>query len=299
MTKPLLLTADFGLELAEGEDSPRKFSGLLYSGGLVPGFNAVIDLDSTTVDEPMSLLHEHRRDTVIGTINSAKVKGYRLPVAGEIFSDIDEKAAEIAAKAKRGARYQMSAGIFGFTEEAIAPGQKVRVNGKSFVGPISVLRGGRIREGSVVTLGADPNTAVSFFSQSGDAPMPDEKRIADLEAAVTNLTAQLEAATRRADEAEAKLLAEAKAKRADEIKALFAETGKEFSDDAAAPFAEMSDAAFAAAASALRALAAASKREPNSALFSEQATGGSAASEEGGEISITSIYARRNQAAAK
>ena len=59
----------------------------------------------------------------------------------------------------------MSVGLYSFTTESIPAGKSVNVNGQVFSGPLRVLRKGQVREVSIVTLGADPKTAVQVFTR--------------------------------------------------------------------------------------------------------------------------------------
>ena len=59
----------------------------------------------------------------------------------------------------------MSVGLYAFTTESIPAGKSVNVNGQVFNGPVNVLRKGQVREVSIVTLGADPKTAVQVFTR--------------------------------------------------------------------------------------------------------------------------------------
>jgi hypothetical protein len=110
----------------------------------------------------MPLLHEHSREAVIGSITSAVNDGRSIEIEGELFTDLEEAAAKLAAKAKRGIGFQMSVGLF--DAKAKTESGRVRLNGREHKGPLIVLHGGTIREVSVVTLGADPATSAELFS---------------------------------------------------------------------------------------------------------------------------------------
>jgi hypothetical protein len=59
----------------------------------------------------------------------------------------------------------------------------ISANGSSFTGPVTVLRNGAVRECSIVTLGADPNTSVQVFG----APNSRDFQIRELRAAIGEL----------------------------------------------------------------------------------------------------------------
>lgn len=184
------------IELKGVDDStklPSRFGGVAYSGGLVPGFGIVIDLSSTRLSERMPMLSEHDRSDAVGVADMTAVHGNKLTISGKLFSDMAGSTAErIAMLSQRGMPFEMSVGVFDANFERVPPGKSAVVNGSTFQGPVTVLRNGAIREVSIVTIGADPNTDAQFFNQPshGDAMTTDEQ----LTAQVAELTAQLAAA---------------------------------------------------------------------------------------------------------
>ena len=155
------------LELkAGGSALPDRFTGTAYSGGFVPDYEVVIDLATTTFNQKLPLLENHYRGGIIGVIEQAAAKDHRMVVGGRLFSDMAGSAAErIAQLAQRGVPFEMSVGLYSFTTESIPAGKSVNVNGQVFNGPVNVLRKGQVREVSIVTLGADPKTAVQVFTR--------------------------------------------------------------------------------------------------------------------------------------
>jgi hypothetical protein len=155
------------LELkAGGSALPDRFTGTAYSGGFVPDYEVVIDLGTTTFNQKLPLLDNHYRGGIVGVVESASAKDHRMTVAGRLFSDMPGSPAErIAQLAQRGVPFEMSVGLYAFTTESIPAGKSVNVNGQVFNGPVNVLRKGQVREVSIVTLGADPKTAVQVFTR--------------------------------------------------------------------------------------------------------------------------------------
>jgi hypothetical protein len=264
------LTADIELAAQDSGDkpTPTKFQGIAYSGGHIPSRNAVIDLDSTRITDSMPVLasHDHTARSVIGVVQSTEKNG-ALKVYGELFSDCDEQAVAIATKSKRGIKYQMSMALFEALSESIPEGKSVNVNGRSFKGPINVLRNGITREVSVVTLGADPATSLTLLSANSHHEEGSMDK--ELEARVEELEAKLEAEKTRADNAEKELKEHRLSVRQGQVKALFKEVGREFKEDDAAAYMEMSEAAFTAVAEDFRKL----KSKAPAYLFEEQAKG--------------------------
>lgn len=192
----IVLTAPLQLAEGEGNALPAKFSGTAYSGGFVPGYGVVIDLATTTFAQKMPLLADHDHSAILGVINEGNVANGKLSVAGLLFSDMaGSRAEQIAQFAQRGMPFQMSVGLFGFNEMYVRAGASVQVNGQEFPGPVTVLSGGKVREVSVVALGADPNTEAQFFNAQFTTPQENSSMdLNALTARVAELTAELKTA---------------------------------------------------------------------------------------------------------
>lgn len=159
----------------------QRFSGIAYSGGMADPAHwgpCAVDLESTTISPPLPLLHSHDHTAVVGVVNAAANDGRTLTVNGELFADLDQLAADIAAKAARGITWQLSIGLFDFTEESIPAGHVVEINTRTFAGPLIVMRSGIVREVSIVALGADSQTNTTMLDGrkgvglSARVPMP-------------------------------------------------------------------------------------------------------------------------------
>lgn len=297
--KPFVLTCAADFEAAQGDALPARISGVAYSGGPVMGGIAVIDLASTKIAMPAPLLASHEHDEVIGALTQGNNTGAELTVAGELYSDIDDTARAIAAKAKRGHPWQLSVGIYGMNFEDVAPGNVVTVNGREFKGPITVLRGGTVREVSVVALGSDAETNAAFFSahsaatKTGDESMTIEQlqaQVAALTAQVSELTAARDRAKADVDDRDAKIVELTAAAdqarrdaRATEVKALFAEIGQSFTEEAAAPYMELPAATFTAISAQLKARPALPEH------LRQQAAGGTQAPAGGGSVLLSAV----------
>jgi hypothetical protein len=156
---------------AASGDGVRAFSGIAYAGGVItdhPFFDRVaFDLASTKFEAPAPLLFNHV--VPVGVVKSAAI-GAQIDISGELFSDIDADAKAIAEKADRGMPWQMSVGIWPGRVDQIPAGQSVQINGQTFVGPLSVFRDNRVRETSIVPLGADDKTAAQVFHARAGEP---------------------------------------------------------------------------------------------------------------------------------
>jgi hypothetical protein len=272
----------------------------------------VIDLASLTIDTPIPLLCSHDHGETIGLVSSASAEGGQLAISARLFADVDDDAAEIAAKADKGFPWQLSVGIWPDSVEEVQTGATVQLNGRTFTGPITVFRNSRVREVSVCALGADHRTSATVLSGEGDTvpvrftTQEHPMKVEELQEQVAALKAQNEAlaadnARLKADSEarEAQLAAERKAKREADIKALFSATGREFSEVSAQAYMDLSDAAFAAISADLSASA---KRSAPEYLFSHVAVGGDEDGEavKGGTVAkldASTIYANRRKAA--
>ena len=163
--KHLLLRAPLTLTTAQAATLPVLFEGVAYGGGVVPAHGVVIDLASTAVAPRMPLLHEHVRDAIVGVVTTASISDSSITVAGRLFSDMPGTAAEkIGQLAQRGAPFQLSVGLYGYSERVLDAGQVAIVNGRTVSGPVSILRRGTVREVSIVTLGADYESSARLFT---------------------------------------------------------------------------------------------------------------------------------------
>lgn len=269
------LSAPVELAATAGQALPAQFSGVAYSGGLVPSYGVVIDVASTEVPARMPLLMEHARDNIIGVVEATERQASRILVAGKLFSDLAGSDAErVAQLSSRGAPYQMSVGLYGYSEDYVPAGMTAKVNGAEFAGPLVVLRGGKVREVSIVTLGADPQTSAHVFSlpdgSTAGSPSPSAAhgapsssmtleqltaRVAELTATVSTLTTERDAALSENRTLKEAAAAVAKAQREADVTALFAELGQTPSAEQRAAFTAMGAPEFGVAASMLRATA--------------------------------------------
>lgn len=151
----------------------RKLTGVAYSGDVVTdhGYwsNLVIDLASLSVATPIPLLCCHDAEDTVGVVTSTNTDGNALNIEARLFADVDDDAAEIAAKADKGFPWQLSVGIWPTSIESVQPGATIQLNGRTFTGPLDVFRGGRVREVSVVAIGADSKTSATVLSGGRDS----------------------------------------------------------------------------------------------------------------------------------
>ena len=253
---------------AKPAGAPRKFTGIAYSGGVVPDYAWLGDvaIDLATLKNPDGRVpalvdHDRRIDKIAGHGELALDDG-ALVIAGEL-TDATETGRTIAALLAANFPLQMSVGISGELVELKAPEV---INGRT-MSVRHVFRNAEVLEVSFVPVGADRDTAASasFNRQQQESTMT---RSAEDTALIEAKDAEITALKAEIGDLKTQMKAQAEMARKTALTALFAEVGKEMpeKDDALAPYLSMSDAAFAAYAADLRAL----RPQHDPALFARQ-----------------------------
>lgn len=301
---PRHLTFSPDITVDETNGIPTGFSGIAYSGGVVPNYgwygDSAIDIGSLSIPDQMFALVNHDPDQRAGHCR-VWIDGSAIHVAGQ-FSRMTAAGQSVAGEFMEKAPWKLSVG-FNANSEDMSPPQTVNINGQSLT-LSTIFRNARILEVSFVPADADPNTTVAAFA-APDTPSPtqqqetksmaDDTRMADLERQVADLTVQLSAEKTRADTAETALSTYRTEARLSAVKVLFSECGLEFSDDNAKPYLDMSDLSFSAVSDALKTKTPARGADP--ALFKatvpngQQSTGDQVV-----QLSSVDIYANRRKA---
>ncbi len=285
--KPLYFTFSPEIAIDPNSNLPTGFSGIAYSGGVVPNYgwygDTAIDLASVTFPERIFALVNHDDEERAGHCR-VWLEGDAIRVAGN-FSKATEAGRSVAAEFAEGAPWKLSVG-FNANVEINDPPRSIDINGRSLI-VNAIFRNARILEVSFVPSDADPNTSVSAFSASPTIKQ-EPSMSDDLKAQVENLTAQLAAANSRADTAESALADSRKTARLSAVKALFSALDREYDDAKAAPYLEMSDAVFAAVSADLQA----AKPARDESLFQQSAKSGKAPDTQP-QLNISEIYAMR------
>ena len=231
------------------ENKKRTFSGVAYSGEVITDHwywkQVVFDLDSMQIKGRIPALLEHSSDQRAGAIESHAISYESgLTVSGILLSN--EYGAQVATDSDDGFPWQMSVRIEPSSIDEIQAGNTVTVNGKLLHGPITVFRGGRIREVSFCALGADENTMAVAASHNPNNQREDTS--VDLDQAKARI-AELE--TER-DTAQAELKQFKSEQRHKDIGALEAELKTQFSVEDKAAYTAMDDSSFSFTAKQLR-----------------------------------------------
>ena len=271
------LTFAMSPDVSEGQTDPAKpirFSGVAYSGGVIPDYGWIGDvaIDLSTLKNPgakVPVMADHGED-LDGIAGSGVITiitdetGSRLSIDG-VTSAATESGRLASSLMIEGHPLQMSVRISATMRET--DGEEV-INGRPATVDY-VFENALVREVSFCPMGADPMTgAHAAFSASHKDFQPakegaDMARSADDEALITAQAAEI--ATLKAAAAEAKMSARKAA-----IAALFAAVGRDVPADVSA-YVEMSDAAFAAYSQDMKELHKQTKPAADQSLFSSQA----------------------------
>jgi len=265
----------------------RTFSGVAYSGEVITDHwywdRIVFDLDSMQIKGRIPALLDHSSRQRAGAINTHSIDHQNgLTVSGDLMSN--EFGTQVAQDSDDGFPWQMSVRIEPSAIEEIQAGASVTVNGKVHQGPITVFRGGRIREVSFCALGADDNTnAVAASHSPKNFNQPEDTDVTELEKAQA---AQKQAETER-DAAQSELKKFKADKREEDIKALETSLNKQFSAEEKTSYTNMDDSAFSFMSQQLKQFSsggqppAGQQQQQNTTippqlahLFNHQATGG-------------------------
>ena len=249
----------------------RTFSGVAYSGEVITDHwywkQVIFDLDSMQIKGRIPALLEHSSYQRAGAIESHAISYESgLTVSGILMSN--EYGTQVATDSDDGFPWQMSVRIEPSSIDEIQAGNTITVNGKLLHGPITVFRGGRIREVSFCALGADENTMAVAASHNPNNPNEDTD-VTELEQA----KAALQQAETERDAAQTELKQFKAQKRNDDIAALETELKTQFSVEDKAAYTAMDDSSFSFSAKQLRQFSA--KNTPTNAgaahLFTHQA----------------------------
>jgi len=163
-----------------GDQKPvPTFQMVAYTGGLmrVTGFPhpVVVDLEGLAItrqDIPVRLDHNHRQgvghtqSVTIAPENPTDGQVGPVLVAEGIISRDTSWARDVAKSAANGFPWQASIGASVIEAEFIPNGQQVEVNGRTFDGPLHVVRKAVLKEISFVDNGADPGTSARIAARN-------------------------------------------------------------------------------------------------------------------------------------
>ncbi|MFV5390885.1 hypothetical protein VXO80_04510 [Acinetobacter towneri] len=252
---------DLNVNQAEDGKKKRTFTGVAYSGEVITDHwywdRIIFDLDSMKIKGRIPALLDHSPRQRAGVINEHSINHQQgLVVSGDLMSN--EFGTEVAQDSDDGFPWQMSVRIEPSSVEEIQADASVTVNGKVHQGPITVFRGGRIREVSFCALGADDNTNAVAASHNPTQSSKEDTDVTELE----QTKEALKKAETERDNAQAELKQFKAQKRAEDIAALEAELKTQFSADDKTAYTNMDDSVFAFTAKQLRQFSAGIQQQP-------------------------------------
>lgn len=149
----------------DGKPAPRRFTQLAYSGEEVSffGTRVVFDLAGMkAADQSIPILREHDALRIAGFSEKIEI-GKEVGVSGVLSASTDA-GREVASLGDEGFPWQASVGLELQRVERVEPGVTVKLNDRTFKGPMYVVRQSLLRESSIVALGKDAGTQTALLS---------------------------------------------------------------------------------------------------------------------------------------
>jgi hypothetical protein len=161
------------IEAAGNKEIPGsvpQFKMVAYTGGLmrIEGFPhpVVVDLEGLAIDRqdiPVRLDHQSRQG--VGHTQRVAVENGSLVAEGLVSRDTSW-ARDVIRSGQNGFPWQASIGAAVIDAQFIPNGQNITVNGRTFDGPIHVVRKATLKEISFVDNGADSSTSARIAANS-------------------------------------------------------------------------------------------------------------------------------------
>lgn len=162
----MLAAADIEIHAGDAKaDQPPRVSLLAYNGGImhVAGWGAVvIDLANLAIPAAFPLAADH--DTTLAGIigqGEGEIRNGRLYVEGRLSRKATATGAILTLNAD-GVALQASVGVQPTRTRFVSARHTAEVNGQTHKGPFILVSAGRLREVSIVGVGADEQTAVDI-----------------------------------------------------------------------------------------------------------------------------------------
>lgn len=161
------------IDAASGTNPIPKFSMVAYTGAamVVRGFPHPVVVDLKGMNIPLQSIPirlDHDVGKGVGHSRRISIKGNRLMAEGLISRDTSW-ARDVAKSGINGFPWQASIGASVVESDFIGEGQKVGLNGKTFDGPVFVIRSSILKEISFVDMGADLGTSARIAAQMQNA----------------------------------------------------------------------------------------------------------------------------------
>ncbi|MDH4201402.1 MAG: Mu-like prophage major head subunit gpT family protein [Phycisphaerae bacterium] len=173
------------IDAAADDKAVPKFSMVAYTGGpmKIAGFThpVVVDLEGLSIDRqniPIRLDHNPKQG--VGHTDRVVIENGQVMAEGLISRDTSW-ARDVTKSGKNGFPWQASIGAEIIQAEFVPNGNQIQVNGRTFDGPLYVIRKSILKEISFVDQGADNKTTAQVAAQSGEQKqMNDETKTTDV-----------------------------------------------------------------------------------------------------------------------
>ena len=146
----------------------QRFNILAYGGGPIAQYWSevplVIDISASSVANVFPILQHHSTFRIIGHATEA-VTTSRTFGLDCVVSVPSAAAFEFVRAARAGFPWRASVGASVISRREVKAGEKVKVNGRDFIGPI-VIVGAHFFETSILPLPADDETSVSLLADA-------------------------------------------------------------------------------------------------------------------------------------
>ncbi len=167
------------IEAVTDDKSIPKFSMVAYTGGpmKVAGFThpVVVDLEGLAIDRqniPIRLDHNPKQG--VGHTDRVAIENGQVVAEGLISRDT-AWARDVAKSGSRGFPWQASIGAEIIEAEFIPNGNQIQVNGRTFDGPLYVIRKSILKEISFVDNGADDKTTAQVAATQAEPEKKNEE----------------------------------------------------------------------------------------------------------------------------
>jgi len=179
-TNGFALTSSVSIRAADGSAGAPKIPTVdmvLYTGDAIrqPWSDCpmVVDLKGFECGQRVAINYVHDTysiDCLLGQTTAVKNDGKRIALQGQLLNTESEITQHVVRMAAKGFQWQASVGGDVDETEYFGPKDKVTVNGRSFEGPILVVRSGRLREATICQQGADPGTSAAIAAKARGVP---------------------------------------------------------------------------------------------------------------------------------
>lgn len=154
----------FTIEAYTGGEMFPVLTGLYYDGPVV------VDIAGVEVADVIPVHRDHDTDCPVGHANVTL--GTSIVCEG-VFSVESDDSEEIRTSAKNGFPWKGSIGLGSMSYEFVDVGISVQANGRTFTGPLLLVRNSVLNEVSFVTIAGDPNVrpAIAASQSAGVSTM--------------------------------------------------------------------------------------------------------------------------------